>query len=144
MAVSADSAPVANGVHDDSNPTELAFDLPHSPGLRINLHLTVKATSILLFLTSTNADSSQSAASMGSFVYAMPDVCFPSAKSNVAFMSNDAGTEVPAQSTNEYCSIQRAILSRLHDQNREASGAAPAEAVLRGQQCQPFRCHGRR
>ena len=59
---------------DESKPVELAFDLPHSPGLRVNLHLTVQATSVLLFLTSTNADSTSSAASMGSFVYAMPDV----------------------------------------------------------------------
>ena len=77
MATDKGAAPMANGGQDESKPIELAFDLPHSPGLRINLHLTVKATYILLFLTSTNADSSQSAASMGSFVYAMPDVSWP-------------------------------------------------------------------
>lgn len=74
MAAGAHAKSLANGVHDESRPVELAFELPHSPGLRINLHLTVKASSILLFLTSTNTDASQSVASMGSFVYAMPDV----------------------------------------------------------------------
>lgn len=77
MAAGAQTKPLANGVHDENKPVELAFEVPHSPGLRINLHLTVKATSILLFLTSTDTDASQSVASMGSFVYAMPDVSFP-------------------------------------------------------------------
>lgn len=77
MAEVANTAPVANGVHEQNKLVELAFDLPHSPGLRVNLHLTVKISSIILFLTSTSSDSSQSAASMGSFVYAMPDVSSP-------------------------------------------------------------------
>ena len=81
MAAGAHAKPLANGVHDESKPIELAFELPHSPGLRINLHLTIKATSILLFLTSTHAESSQSTASMGSFVYAMPDVSLPNCAS---------------------------------------------------------------
>lgn len=74
MAAGAHAKPLANGVHDESQPIELAFQLPHSPGLQVNLHLTVKATSVLLFLTSTHAESGQVTAPMGSFVYAMPDV----------------------------------------------------------------------
>lgn len=66
--------PLTNGAHAESKTIELATDLPHSPGLRVNVRLTVLANSILLFLTSSSADSSQGAASLGSFVYALPDV----------------------------------------------------------------------
>lgn len=68
------STPLTNGAHNESKSIDLAVDLPHSPGLRVNLRLTVLANSILLFLTSSSADSSQGAAAMGSFVYGLPDV----------------------------------------------------------------------
>lgn len=73
MAADAQAAPATNGTRN-AGAIELAVDLPHSPGTRINLHLTVLAKSILLFLTSTGADAGQQATAMGSFVYAMPDV----------------------------------------------------------------------
>ena len=75
MAVGSGTAQAANGTQVANKPLELALELPHSPGMRINLHLTAQETSVLLFLTSTSAESGQGAASMGSFVYAMPDVC---------------------------------------------------------------------
>ncbi|KAF2209208.1 hypothetical protein CERZMDRAFT_91420 [Cercospora zeae-maydis SCOH1-5] len=64
-----------------SKPLQLAIDLPRSPGLKLNLHLTILANSILLFLTSTTSDttsSSSSAVQMGSFIYALPDRYNPS------------------------------------------------------------------
>ncbi|CAK4030127.1 uncharacterized protein RCC_09633 [Lecanosticta acicola] len=73
MAVGAGTSHAANGVHDSSKPIEIAIDLPQSPGIRVNVHLTTLETSILLFLTSSSTETAQGAASMGSFVYAMPD-----------------------------------------------------------------------
>jgi hypothetical protein len=62
---------VANGADKHK---ELAVELSSSPGTRINLHLTIHATSLLLFLATTNIDGGDSVAALGSFVYAMPDV----------------------------------------------------------------------
>lgn len=64
----------ANGTHSSSEPIELAIDLPRSLGTRVNVHLTLLANAALLFLSSSSAESGSSAAAMGSFVYAMPDV----------------------------------------------------------------------
>lgn len=77
MAADAKPAPAVNGTHPPSKPFELAITLPQSPGTRIHLHITVLASSLMLFLTSASMDAGQASAAMGSFVYAMPDVCFP-------------------------------------------------------------------
>lgn len=74
MVVDAAAPPTTNGTVLANKPVELAIELPQSPGMRVNLHLTTLENSILLFLTSTSAEAGQGAASMGSFVYAMPDV----------------------------------------------------------------------
>jgi len=58
-------------------PTEtfqLSFPLPRSLDTRIYVHLTVRAKSVLIFLTTAATDDMGSPASMGSFVYALPDV----------------------------------------------------------------------
>lgn len=77
MADQASDAPLLNGMTSSNRTLELAVDLPHSPGLRLNLHLTILATSVMLFLTSTSTEGASGAAALGSFVYAMPDVSFP-------------------------------------------------------------------
>ena len=74
MAAGGKAAPVTNGTHASSKPIELAIGLPHSPGTRIYLHLTILASSVMLFLTSASMDAGQAGAALGSFVYAMPDV----------------------------------------------------------------------
>ncbi|POS88057.1 hypothetical protein EPUL_000485 [Erysiphe pulchra] len=55
-----------------ARPIELSFSLPRAQGTRIYLQLTVRATSVLLFLT-TARDGVTSTASLGSFVFALPD-----------------------------------------------------------------------
>ena len=75
MAADAKPLPMTNGTHSPNKPFELAITLPQSPGTKIHLHLTVLASSLMLFLTSASVDATQAGASMGSFVYAMPDVC---------------------------------------------------------------------
>ncbi|OCK76153.1 hypothetical protein K432DRAFT_306979 [Lepidopterella palustris CBS 459.81] len=55
------------------DPFELSFPLPHAPGSRIHLHLTNLRTSLLLFFTTTSGETASTAASLGSFVYAMPN-----------------------------------------------------------------------
>ncbi|TKA23793.1 hypothetical protein B0A50_07075 [Salinomyces thailandicus] len=76
MAAGAISKATTNGTDNTptTKPIELAITLPQSPGLRIHIHLTILATSLLLFLTSSDIGSgSRNGAAMGSLVYAMPD-----------------------------------------------------------------------
>lgn len=57
-------------------PLELSFPLPKNPHTILQAHLTFFETSTMLFLTtSTIGESSSTLAPMGSFVYAMPNVC---------------------------------------------------------------------
>lgn len=73
------SRPLTNGTGPESKmsePIQFSMPLPNAPGSRIHTHLTILATSILLFCTSTTAEFASSAIPpLGSFVYAMPDVC---------------------------------------------------------------------
>ncbi len=57
------------------NPIQLSFSLPRSLDTRIYLHLTVKSKAVLLFLTTAAMDDASSPTPLGSFVYALPDVC---------------------------------------------------------------------
>jgi hypothetical protein len=57
-----------------STPIELSFPLPKSPDTSIHIHLTIRATSILLFLTTSSNGDTLTLAHLGSFVYALPDV----------------------------------------------------------------------
>ena len=77
MSTSTDSAPAVNGTHTPHKPIELSIGLPHNPGTRIYIHLTILATSIVLFVTSAGIEAGQGGAAMGTFVYAMPDVRLP-------------------------------------------------------------------
>jgi len=52
---------------------QLSFPLPKAPETSIHLHLTINQTSLLLFLTTTMNGNTSTAASLGSFVYALPD-----------------------------------------------------------------------
>ncbi|PVH86974.1 hypothetical protein DL98DRAFT_406762 [Cadophora sp. DSE1049] len=53
-------------------PIQVSFPLPKAPDTRIHLHLTIQATSIILFLT-TAMNGDTSTVPLGSFVYALPD-----------------------------------------------------------------------
>lgn len=57
-------------------PIELSFPMPKAPETRIHLHLTIQMTSLLLFLTTALNGNTSEAAPLGSFVYALPDVCY--------------------------------------------------------------------
>ncbi|KAI7539449.1 hypothetical protein KC331_g9750 [Hortaea werneckii] len=73
MATGTNEKPVVNGEQSSQKPIELAIALPHSPATRINIHLTILATTIMLFMTTSDLGSSQGGTAMGSLVYAMPD-----------------------------------------------------------------------
>lgn len=67
----------SNAVSQDemaSKPIELAIPMPKAPDTKIHLQLTVRATSLLLFVSSVIDGNTSATASMGSFVYAIPDV----------------------------------------------------------------------
>lgn len=68
---------LSNGTPPASKPIELSLPLPNAPGSRIHIHLTLYTTSLMLFLTSLTSDAPAGPASLGSFVYAMPDVRAP-------------------------------------------------------------------
>lgn len=53
---------------------ELSVPLPRSLDTRIYLRLSTKAKSIVLFLTTATQDELATPVSMGSFVYALPNV----------------------------------------------------------------------
>lgn len=55
-------------------PIQLSFPLPKAPETRIHIHLTIQATSVLLFLTTTANGDTSTTVPLGSFVYALPDV----------------------------------------------------------------------
>jgi hypothetical protein len=63
-----------NGIGKTAEPTQLSLPLPHAPSVRINLHLTIQSTSIVLFLTTSSAEGLSASCSLGSFVYAIPNV----------------------------------------------------------------------
>ncbi|KAI9709050.1 MAG: hypothetical protein M1820_003496 [Bogoriella megaspora] len=71
------AAILPNGLGGPTKPIQLSFPLPRTQGTRIHLHLTVREKSILLFLTTAAGDSA-GAASMGSYVYALPNPSNPS------------------------------------------------------------------
>ncbi|KAK3062667.1 hypothetical protein LTS18_003594 [Coniosporium uncinatum] len=65
-----------NGTHapsTSSKPIQLALPLPHAPHSRIHIHLTILKNSLLLFLSTSSAESGSTLAPMGSLVYAMPN-----------------------------------------------------------------------
>lgn len=53
---------------------ELSFPLPKAPETKIHMRLTINTTSLLLFLTTVYGGDAPTAAPLGSFVYALPDV----------------------------------------------------------------------
>lgn len=57
-----------------TNPIILSIPLPLSPHTSLRVQLTPLATSILAFLTTTSPETTSSLSSLGSLVYAMPNV----------------------------------------------------------------------
>jgi hypothetical protein len=55
-------------------PIQLSLPLPRAVDTRIYVHLTIKAKSVLLFLTTASGDEVGNPTPLGSFIYALPDV----------------------------------------------------------------------
>lgn len=60
-----------------SEPIQVSFPLPRGMDTKVHMRLTVQSKSILLFVTTVAGEDSDKPAPMGSFVYALPDVCCP-------------------------------------------------------------------
>ncbi|KAF2276843.1 uncharacterized protein EI97DRAFT_458172 [Westerdykella ornata] len=60
-----------------TTPIEVSFPLPRAPQTNAHLQLTDNRTCLVIFLTTTTSESS-TLASLGSFVYAMPNRSSPS------------------------------------------------------------------
>lgn len=57
-----------------SEVVEISLPLPRALDTRIFAHLTLRERSVTVFLTTATADEQSAPPSMGSFVYALPDV----------------------------------------------------------------------
>lgn len=68
---------LSNKIAEMASPLELSIPLPRSVDTRIYMQLTIKAKAITLFLTTASAEEAGAPTPMGSFVYALPDVCLP-------------------------------------------------------------------
>lgn len=55
---------------------QLSFPLPRSLDTRIYIHLTVRAKSVVIFLTTASTEETGTPPTMGSFVYALSDVSY--------------------------------------------------------------------
>ncbi|TDZ21522.1 hypothetical protein C8034_v003644 [Colletotrichum sidae] len=73
--------------------TQLSLPLPRSLDTRIHIHLTIKAKAVTLFLTSTTQDEPASTASLGSFVYALPNKLDPAQPLSTAIYSVESTLE---------------------------------------------------
>ncbi|MBE3042796.1 hypothetical protein IMZ48_09535 [Candidatus Bathyarchaeota archaeon] len=60
-----------------SEVVEFSLPLPRALDTRIFAHLTIRDRSVTVFLTTTGADEQGVPPSMGSFIYAIPDVSPP-------------------------------------------------------------------
>lgn len=64
---------IRNAAESSAPAVQLSFPLPKAPETKVHIHLTINQTFLLLFLT-TSEEGRTSAVSLGSFVYALPDV----------------------------------------------------------------------
>lgn len=64
----------SNNMTPSFKPLELSFPLPRSTETQIHLHLSHLSRTLLLFLTTAPGGGPSTAAPLGSFVYALPDV----------------------------------------------------------------------
>ncbi|KAJ5010907.1 hypothetical protein K4K57_006506 [Colletotrichum sp. SAR 10_99] len=76
-----------------SSVTQLSIPLPRSLDTRIHIHLTVKAKTATLFLTSTTQDEPSSTAALGSFVFALPNRLDPAQPLSTAIYSVESTVE---------------------------------------------------
>ncbi|TKX27377.1 putative proteasome assembly chaperone 4 [Elsinoe australis] len=93
MAAAIQSLPLINGSSPAEKPKELAIPQPYTPNARLHIHLTILATTIILFVTSGGSDSGTSGAAMGSFVYAMPDRYDPTQPLSTVLYTNSSSLD---------------------------------------------------
>src|SRR5881394_2882060 len=70
------SPPEASVIQPSWKPVELSFPLPKAHQTNVHLHITIQTHVILIFLTTTTNGDTSTPASLGSFIYALPDVFF--------------------------------------------------------------------
>ncbi|KAK5256333.1 hypothetical protein LTR16_003487 [Cryomyces antarcticus] len=86
------AAALTKGTSPAAGPIQLSIPLPRARGTRIHVHLTILVTSTLLFLT-TSASELGSLASLGSFVYAMPNRTTPSQPLSTALYAQSSSLD---------------------------------------------------
>lgn len=111
------SKPLTNGTGPECSMMEaiqFSMALPNAPGSRIHTHLTILATCILVFCTSTTAEfSTAPVPSLGSFVYAMPDVCVTQTPYSKFPTLTFATTALQSLGTAQHSSVHAPLKSRL-------------------------------
>jgi hypothetical protein len=111
-------------------PIELSFPLPKAPETRIHLQLTIQTTSILLFLTTVLNGDTSTAAPLGSFVYALPDVS--QVLDTIAETSRtDRITENESRPNYLNPSLHLRVLCRVHHPPSQTTSTENRKASLR-------------
>ncbi|KAL2759181.1 hypothetical protein ACRALDRAFT_1075432 [Sodiomyces alcalophilus JCM 7366] len=77
----------------ENEPLQVSIPLPRSLDTRVYIHLTVRAKSITLFLTTRSEDEPTTPPAMGSFVYALPDRLNPTQPISTALYSHEPTLE---------------------------------------------------
>lgn len=76
LPFSAMASSLSDSIPPSTVPRQLSFLLPRTHSTTVHLHMTLSTHSLVLFLTSQTPETSSQKAPLGSFVYALPDVCF--------------------------------------------------------------------
>lgn len=115
-------------------PVQLSFPLPRTSNTRINIHLTIQSTALVLFVTTTSPEHDAGAtAPMGSFVYAMPQnvnllTQFPRKQHRATALSDTKPLDIPhaLQLVRNFTTHKHAALrANPHARPRDAPGAHP-------------------
>ncbi|KAJ4414391.1 hypothetical protein N0V82_007952 [Gnomoniopsis sp. IMI 355080] len=76
---------------------QLSFPLPRSLDTRIYVHLTVRAKSVMIFLTTAATEEVGTPPAMGSFVYALPDKFNPTQPISTPLFSVESSVDLTSR-----------------------------------------------
>lgn len=124
--------PISDSASPTFHPAHIAVPLPYSPHTTLHCQITRLETSNLIFLTSCDSSSGSSQTALGSFVYALPNVCSPllTRLSSPQHIITKRGLEIPAFRSPLYRPLFPSQQHRLRDPRSEDLGPKDREAPL--------------
>jgi len=114
----------------------IALPLPLSPHTTLHIRITRLETSNMIFLTITDYSASSTTSALGSFVYAMPNVSYPSF-SKIAFMASNKYAPTAPESFGclQHRSLPRPKQYRPRNSSCQNSGSKDLETYVCRVQC---------